>query len=95
MTLFEAGILTKMTENEYEKLVNSQNLLSESNDDTDTLNTASSENLKPLPIKVLQGAFYCLLFGICFGGNLQKVAKEIINILLRLKFKRQKLPKVH
>lgn len=81
MAIFEAGILTKMTENEYEKLGKQQQ--SQINTDTDKAvvpggqketrrvakATESNEKLQPISLKMLQGAFYLLLIGHAASGR--------------------------
>lgn len=79
MAVFEAGILTKMTENEYEKL-GKQQVESTENIDEDLLPQAQKESrktakvnednlkLKPINIKMLQGAFYLLFIGYAIAG---------------------------
>ncbi|KAF2889087.1 hypothetical protein ILUMI_17086 [Ignelater luminosus] len=79
MAIFEAGILTKMTEDEYEKLGKQQTVVN-----SDTKNTvvptgkketrkaakATEDNQKsrPISIKMLQGAFYLLFIGHVLSG---------------------------
>lgn len=86
MAIFEAGIITKMTENEYEKLgkqkkisaEEEENLISERKTETRRKTKASEDNdkLKPISIKMLQGAFYVLCIGNIFSGKcLQKTLK--------------------
>lgn len=81
MAIFEAGILTKMTENEYEKLGKQQQ--SEITSETDKAivpNTKKetrraarasedSEKLQPISLKMLQGAFYLLFIGHATSGK--------------------------
>lgn len=77
MAIFEAGILTKMTENEYEKLEKQKPDIAT----TDTISTKENRNsikateenerLEPINLRMIQGAFYLLLIGygissICF-----------------------------
>lgn len=84
MAVFEAGILTKMTENEYEMLGKKQveedetvsidpgksagsnpepskEKIAKANDDND--------RLRPINIKMLQGAFYVVIIGHFLAGN--------------------------
>ncbi|XP_056633936.1 ionotropic receptor 40a [Diorhabda sublineata] len=79
MTIFEAGIITKMTENEYEKLGKgkdissseiAENVAKDTNKDLKRQIKAEEENerLKPISLKMLQGAFYLLCFGNVFSG---------------------------
>lgn len=79
MAIFEAGIITKMTENEYENLgkqKKEQNNavpdveLGTSKKQTRRAARASEDNekLKPISLKMLQGAFYLLCIGNIFSG---------------------------
>ncbi|KAK4885196.1 hypothetical protein RN001_001467 [Aquatica leii] len=77
ISIFEAGILTKMTENEYEKLEKrSRNEINAKNTDlTKTEKEFNKENylddskkLQPISIKMLQGAFYLLFIGCTFSA---------------------------
>lgn len=77
MTLFEVGILSKMTENEYEKL-GKQLITGESATTTKQILTAghkiekvvdNQRKSKPINIKMLQGAFYLIFIGYSFSGN--------------------------
>ncbi|XP_023310509.1 ionotropic receptor 40a [Anoplophora glabripennis] len=78
MATFEAGIITKMTENEYEKLGKQkeismeveENLVSEAERENPRKTKANedSEKLKPISIKMLQGTFYLLCLGNAFSG---------------------------
>lgn len=79
MAIFEAGILTKMTEDEYEKLGKQQAVV---NSDTNNAvvptakketrkaakATEDSEKSRPISIKMLQGAFYLLFIGHALSG---------------------------
>lgn len=79
MAIFEAGIITKMTENEYEKLGKQKELSSkvaESVDGEDKQDNVrqgkvkeNNDKLKPISLKMLQGAFYLLVFGYMFSGR--------------------------
>lgn len=89
MAIFEAGILTKMTESEYEKLGKQQ---SEVNPDTkESVKPAGkienrktvkaiedNEKLQPINIKMLQGAFYLLLIGHAVSGKRKMIVTCII-----------------
>ncbi|GJQ71880.1 hypothetical protein Trydic_g2993 [Trypoxylus dichotomus] len=79
MAIFEAGILTKMTENEYEKLgkqqieenhiINSKHLDITSEEASNRLTAIENKNkLKAINIKMLQGAFYFLFIGYFVAG---------------------------
>lgn len=78
MATFEAGIITKMTENEYEKLgkqkevttEEEENLVSGSKTEIRRKTKVNEDNdkLKPISIKMLQGAFYLLCVGHIFSG---------------------------
>ncbi|KAJ8928413.1 hypothetical protein NQ314_019002, partial [Rhamnusium bicolor] len=78
MAMFEAGIITKMTENEYEKLGKQKELSRELEDSVvpevkiETRRKGKmnedNEKLKPISIKMLQGTFYLLCFGSAFSG---------------------------
>ncbi|XP_060527847.1 ionotropic receptor 40a-like [Cylas formicarius] len=79
MTIFEAGIITKMTENEYEKLGKQKNIVDVEAQENDLPNTKTetkraakatedNEKLKPISLKMLQGTFYLLFIGnVCAG----------------------------
>lgn len=94
MGIFEAGILTKMTENEYEKLGKQQQTVITSETDKAVVPgakketrraakaTEDSEKLKPISLKMLQGAFYLLLIGHAASGISTKTAHSIVNKLL-------------
>lgn len=86
MEIFEAGILTKMTENEYEKLGKQQQVDITSETDKAVVPgakketrraakaTEDSEKLRPISLKMLQGAFYLLLIGHAASGKIfQKI----------------------
>lgn len=78
MAIFEGGILTKMTEDEYEKLGKLQtqqvknngkqlDITAESRKD---IKIAEYDNkLKAINIKMLQGAFYLLFIGYFIAGK--------------------------
>lgn len=79
LAIFEAGIITKMTENEYEKL-GKQKVMSDveihENDvpttKTETKRAAKvnedNEKLKPIRLKMVQGTFYILFIGNVFSA---------------------------
>lgn len=79
MAIFEAGIITKMTENEYEKLGKQKEISAEI--ETNVIPGAKKENrrtvkasednekLQPISIKMLQGTFYLLSIGSLFSGT--------------------------
>ncbi|CAH1115494.1 unnamed protein product, partial [Psylliodes chrysocephalus] len=78
MAIFEAGIITKMTENEYEKLGKektissseiAENVAKDTNKDLKRqIKVDEGTKLKPISLKMLQGAFYLLCFGNIFSG---------------------------
>ncbi|KAK9877493.1 hypothetical protein WA026_018604 [Henosepilachna vigintioctopunctata] len=78
MAIFEAGILTKMTQNEYEKLGKQKQATSEgktelapNNQPDNQRNLKSSETnekLQPISLKMVQGAFYILVIGYIFSA---------------------------
>ncbi|CAH1164647.1 unnamed protein product [Phaedon cochleariae] len=78
MSIFEAGIITKMTENEYEKLGKQKELTSDiaENIEKETsketrrplAGNEENEKSKPINLKMLQGSFYLLCFGNAFSG---------------------------
>lgn len=78
MAIFEAGIITKMNENEYEKLGKQKELSSQAAESVgaeakkDNIRQGkgkeSNDKLKPISLKMLQGAFYLLLVGNLFSG---------------------------
>lgn len=74
MALFEAGILTKMTNDEYENL--GKKMIKSEQINTVLKNKKTSKNkkkdddkLQPVNIKMLQGAFYMLIIGYAFAGK--------------------------
>lgn len=80
MAIFEAGILTKMTENEYEKLGKSKAtgtaeekpaVVKPIKKQTRKVAKAAEESQKsqPISIKMLQGAFYLLFIGHAFASK--------------------------
>ncbi|CAH1995196.1 unnamed protein product [Acanthoscelides obtectus] len=78
MAIFEGGIITKMTEDEYKKLGKEKEVSSEDADvfapdakkdsRRQTKMVEDSEKLKPLSLKMLQGAFYLLCIGNATSG---------------------------
>ncbi|KAK5647663.1 hypothetical protein RI129_002555 [Pyrocoelia pectoralis] len=77
MAIFEAGILTKMTESEYENLGKRQKSDVSSGIESDSQKKPNNENdpldekdekLQPINIKMLQGAFYLLFMGCGFSA---------------------------
>ncbi|KAL3288730.1 hypothetical protein HHI36_003165 [Cryptolaemus montrouzieri] len=79
MAIFEAGILTKMTQNEYENLgkqkqashSETENSLIPENQKENKRSLKASEGnekLQPISIKMVQGAFYILAIGNIFSG---------------------------
>ncbi|XP_030764108.1 ionotropic receptor 40a-like [Sitophilus oryzae] len=80
MAIFEAGIITKMTENEYEKLGRQKKVAAPVTEGTTTVQAGkketkrivkaseNNEKLKPISLKMLQGSFYLLLIGHLFSG---------------------------
>lgn len=69
MQLFEAGILSKITEEEYQKLA--EVTVAEVVDVAEGKEQVESENkLKPMNMKALQGAFIVLIIGHCIAGNI-------------------------
>lgn len=77
MQLFEAGILTKITLEEYEKLRDSgvevpstARSTGTNEDKVSKLNSNESvRKLEPINMRMLQGAFYVLVFGYIISGN--------------------------
>lgn len=71
MQLFEAGILTKITEEEYQKLEEKKRTqLEEVVDVAEGKEQVENESkLKPMSMKALQGAFIVLIIGNCLAGN--------------------------
>lgn len=79
MRLFEAGTLTKITEEEYEKLGEKKRKEArKSQNENQELTTSVAEgnekieeddNLRPMSIKALQGGFFILIVGYCISGN--------------------------
>lgn len=79
MAIFEAGIITKMNENEYEKLGKQKELSSQAAESVsaevkkDTIRQGkgkeTNEKLRPISLKMLQGAFYVLSLGNIFSGK--------------------------
>ncbi|XP_044747084.1 ionotropic receptor 40a isoform X2 [Coccinella septempunctata] len=79
MAIFEAGIITKMTQNEYEKLRKQKQLLS-SEPEKLTIQRNQKEiksplkgnktnnKLQPVTLKMVQGAFYILAIGYIISG---------------------------
>lgn len=79
MRLFEAGILTKITEEEYQKL--GENKRVEARKSQQAKEEASSsvaegnekqeedDKLRPMSIKALQGGFFVLIIGHCTAGE--------------------------
>ncbi|ERL89798.1 hypothetical protein D910_07159 [Dendroctonus ponderosae] len=78
MAIFEAGIITKMTENEYENLGKQQKIqvleVPEGDNpasDPETkrsIKSSEDDKLKPINLKMLQGVFYLLFIGNIFAG---------------------------
>lgn len=78
MAIFEAGIITKMTEDEYENLGKQKKAQNNGAEvdvglkkQTRRAEKASkdSEKLQPISLKMLQGAFYLLCIGCLFSGQ--------------------------
>lgn len=71
MQLFEAGILTKMTVEEFEKLGESGTESSNTKEDKKPITnpSESTQKLEPINIKMVQGAFYILGIGYLISGN--------------------------
>lgn len=79
MAIFEAGIITKMTENEYENLGKQQKIQVQevpegdnpaSNPETKrSIKSSEDDKLKPINLKMLQGVFYLLFIGNIFAGK--------------------------
>lgn len=94
MRLFEAGIYTKITEEEYQKLYQKQvgttdnKMVSEGG----AKEVEENENrLKPMSIKTLQGAFYILIIGYIISGTntlsfLSCLFRNVIKILFHTVF---------
>nr|CAI5830600.1 unnamed protein product [Callosobruchus analis] len=108
MAIFEGGIITKMTEDEYKKLGKEKEMSSEGadvftpdkkKDSRKQIKVAEdSEKLKPISLKMLQGAFYLLCIGnaisgivlvieILFHKHQRKLRKTRKNRILPLKAK--------
>ncbi|KAL1512813.1 hypothetical protein ABEB36_002337 [Hypothenemus hampei] len=77
MAIFEAGIITKMTENEYEKLGRQQKIpeakIRENEDTTSKIEIkrikpTEDDKLQPINLKMFQGCFYLLCLGNIFAG---------------------------
>lgn len=81
MAIFEAGIMTKMTENEYEKLGKQKQSAPSSETENNLIPGVKKENrraakvsednekLQPISLKMLQGTFYLLSIGNLFSGR--------------------------
>lgn len=79
MRLFEAGILTKITEDEYEKLGEKKRMEAQNNQQSqEVASTSVAEGnekqeedgkLQPMSLKALQGGFFILLIGYCTAGE--------------------------
>lgn len=79
MRLFEAGILTKITEEEYEKLGEKKRKEArKSQEENQEISTSVAEGnekieeddkLRPMSIKALQGGFFILIVGHCISGE--------------------------
>lgn len=95
MAIFEAGILTKMTEDEYEKLGKQQIIEKNLEGGDNSPSIAEKENrkiveavesrqkLKAINIRMLQGAFYVLFIGHIVAGkdnNIVNIINKYINI---------------
>lgn len=71
MRLFEGGIYSKITEEEYEKLRQNQ----AGNTDSKTVSEGTNDiegnhtYLKAMSMKTLQGAFYILIIGYLLSGG--------------------------
>lgn len=75
MAIFEGGIISKMTENEYENLGKQQKIpdakIRENEAKTtavERVKAAEDDKLKPISLKMLQGSFYILFIGNAFSG---------------------------
>jgi hypothetical protein len=98
MAIFEAGIITKMTENEYENLGRQKEVTSESENDLIGGNkkenrraakvSEDNEKLQPISLKMLQGTFYLLCMGNIFSGLI--LVAEILVYKHRKKYIRKK-----
>ncbi|XP_025831439.1 ionotropic receptor 40a [Agrilus planipennis] len=97
MALFEGGILTKMTENEYAKLGRRRSVVNEGTAGAITpvgkkeirsVTKAAQDNekLQPINLKMLQGAFYLLFFGCMLSGLI--LGLEIFTHKLNVRSKR-------
>lgn len=71
MQLFEAGILTKMTVEEFEKLGKNGTESSNAQEDKKPITnpSESTRKLEPINMKMVQGAFYVLAIGYLISGN--------------------------
>lgn len=76
MRLFEGGIYSKITEEEYQKL--RQNQAGVLGPESKTVSEGTNDNeendthLKAMSMKTLQGAFYVLIIGHLLSGNSNK-----------------------
>lgn len=75
MQLFEAGILTKITEDEYQKLGELGATVSEKENTKDNNiernhQREDDKQLRTMSMKMLQGAFYVLLSGHALAGKI-------------------------
>lgn len=73
--LFEAGILTKITEDEYQKLGEVKRRTQQAVEDVTSSVAEGDEKkeendkLQPMSIKALQGGFFVLILGHCTAGQ--------------------------
>lgn len=78
MRLFEGGIYSKMTEDEYHKLRQNQDGTTEnrivSEGTGNTIDSGENQSqLKAMSMKTLQGAFYILIIGYLISGTYTRV----------------------
>lgn len=82
MAIFEAGILTKITENEYEKLEKQEPEIETTQETISTKENRKTikaiednERLEPISLRMIRGAFYLLLIGY---GISSKYSKQVL-----------------
>lgn len=93
MAIFEAGIITKMTQNEYEKL-RKQKLAFSSKPDNVRIQRSQKENkrssktnkandkLQPVTFKMVQGAFYILAIGSIISGKYFNLCRNYLRFTI-------------
>lgn len=91
MTVFESGILSKMTEYEYEKLGKQQseehkdkiNFQNKQKEAKEKQKQEKNDKLQPINIKMVQGSFYILIIGYGVSGRCN-IVKHIFGLYLKL-----------